>query len=242
MLFVLWSLGCRCFTSYISTIHAHFRVAQKAAREAEEEARRNMAVERLRGVVTEVRVTRDRPLLEDEIKIAEDAGLDESYPVYVEALELLKELLADEARLGLMKFVFVFEFILSVLLTLLEYLIYLFAESARSLFLNPFFHAPQTYTHADEADKRLLAAVETARESRDYDYLLDELEIGMDAGLTTSHESVIKANALLDELRQEELEEEEEEEEEEEVMVLCVWVTHVLDLGLCLWPTHQHIY
>ena len=92
----------------------HAFVAQEAARQAEEEARRNNAVERLRGVVTEVRVTRDRPLLEDEIKIAEDAGLDESYPVYVEALELLKELLADEALIGSMKFYSIACFLMSL--------------------------------------------------------------------------------------------------------------------------------
>ena len=63
-----------------------------------------MAAERLRGVVTEVQVTRDRPLLEEEIKIAEEAGLDESYPVYKDALALLKELLANEERIGSMKF------------------------------------------------------------------------------------------------------------------------------------------
>ena len=82
--------------------------SQEAERQVEEEARLNMAVERLRGVVAEVRVTRDRELLEDEIQIAEDAGLDETYEVYVEAQELLKELLAEEARLGLADDCFIF--------------------------------------------------------------------------------------------------------------------------------------
>lgn len=79
---------------------------QEATRQVEEEARLNNAEERLRGVVAEVRVTRDRPLLEEEIEIAENAGLDESYDIYVEAQELLKELLAEEARLGSVLFFF----------------------------------------------------------------------------------------------------------------------------------------